>query len=114
MQKTSSDRYIEQVNGNGNGNGSQVIPQFYSLPIVEQANLEEDEESLDLKQLFNIAKHRFRLIIALALGVTTFATIWTLIQKPKYAGNFHVLIEPVNKDQKQDKLSFLVEVWVVV
>ena len=107
MQETSSDRYIEQSNGNGNGNGKQVIPQFYSLPIVEQANLEEDEESLDLKQLLNVAKHRFRLIIAVALGVTTLATIWTLIQKPKYAGDFQVLIEPVSQNQKQDKLAFL-------
>ncbi|MDJ0691898.1 MAG: polysaccharide biosynthesis tyrosine autokinase [Xenococcaceae cyanobacterium MO_188.B32] len=104
MQDTSRERYIES---NGNGNGKNGITHFYSMPVVEQANLEEDEESLDLKQLLNIAKYRFRLIIAVALGVTTLATIWTLTQKPKYQGDFQVLIEPVNKEQKQNQLAFL-------
>ena len=107
MQDTSPDRYIDQMNGNGNGNGKHGIAHFYSLPVMEQANPEEDEESLDLKQLLNVAKHRFRLIIAVALGVTTLTTIWTLTQKPKYRGDFQVLIEPVNKDQKQNQLAFL-------
>ena len=103
MQDTSGDRYIDQSNGNGK-NG---IPHFYSLPVLGQANLEEEEESIDLKQLLNVVKHRFRLIIAVALGVTTLATIWTLIQKPKYQGNFQVLVEPVNKELKQNQLAFL-------
>ena len=103
MQETSGDRYLEQSNGNGK-NG---IAHFYSLPVMEQSHPEEDEESLDLKQLLNVAKHRFRLIIAVALGVTTLATLWTLTQKPKYQGSFQVLIEPVNQDQQQDKLAFL-------
>ena len=105
MQDTSPDRYIDQMNGNGNGKHG--IAHFYSLPVMEQANPEEDEESLDLKQLLNVAKHRFRLIIAVALGVTTLTTIWTLTQKPKYRGDFQVLIEPVNKEQKQNQLAFL-------
>ena len=105
MQDTRPNRYIEQSNGNGNHGNTH----FYSLPVVEQANLEEDEESLDLKQLLNVAKHRFRLIIAVALGVTTLATLWTLTQKPIYKGNFQVLIEPINKQQKQNQLAFLGE-----
>ncbi len=105
MQDTSPNRYIEQSNGNGkHGNAH-----YYSIPVLEQANLEEDEESLDLKHLLNVAKHRFRLIIALALGVTTLATLWTLNQKPIYEGNFQVLIEPINKQQKQNQLAFLGE-----
>ena len=103
MQETSGNRYLEQSNGNGK-NG---IAHFYSLPVVEQAHPEEEEESLDLKQLLNVAKHRFRLIIAVALGVTTLATLWTLTQKPKYQGSFQVLIEPVNQDQQKDELAFL-------
>ena len=104
MQETSSDRYIEQINGNG----KHGITQLYSLPILEQANLEEeDDESIDLKQLLNVVKHRFRLIIAVSLGVTTLATIWTLTQKPKYAGSFQVLIEPVHEEQPQNQLDLL-------
>ena len=107
MRDASPDGQIEvnKVNGS-NGTSS-----FYSLPIVQPPNLEEDEESLDLRQLATVIKHRFRLIVTVTLGVATSVTLWTLNQESIYRGSFQVLIEPVNQEQKQHKLDFLVGNW---
>lgn len=105
MQDTSRNHFTDKSNSNGNGKNE--IAHFYSLPVVGQTNLEEDEESLDLKQLISVAKHRFRLIIAVALGITTLATLWTLTRKPVYQGNFQLLIEPVNQEQEGNELALM-------
>ena len=94
------------INGNSssvNGNGSYV----YSLPVMERSVVDNKEDSIDLRQLINVVKHRFRLIGGIALGVTAAATIWTFIQEPKYEGTFQLLVEPVSKDEGENPLSIL-------
>lgn len=98
MQNTGSDRsvYPNKINGNSNGNGTY----FYSVPpVLENTAIDEDEDSIDLRQLIGIVKHRFRLITAVAVGVTTLTALWTFTQVPKYRGSFRVLVEPVNQEQ---------------
>ena len=108
MPNRSSDRstYPPLMNGNGaginnsNGNDNYV----YSLPVVNQPANEAEGDSIDLRQLTNIVKHRLRLIVAIAIGVTTTAAIITFNQEPKYQGSFQLLVEPVSETQ-EDSLS---------
>ena len=92
----------ENGNGHGNGNGYQV----YSLPVINQNNhVEEDEESIDLRQLWSVVKHRLRLIVKVALGVTAVSGLWILTQPPKYRGGFQVLVgEPTKKENQVNQL----------
>ena len=106
MPDRSSERstYLPLENGNrvsyNNGNSY-----AYSLPGVERPK-EAEEDSIDLRQLTTIVKHRLRLICAIAFGVTAVAAIVTLNQEPKYQGSFKVLVEPVS-EEKEDPLEVL-------
>jgi polysaccharide biosynthesis transport protein len=109
MPDRSSDRStylpLKDQNGKGishkNGNGAYS----YSLPVSNQA-AEADGDSIDLRQLIGIAKHRFRLICAVVAGVTVATTIITLSQKAKYEGSFKLLVESV-AEEKEDPLAAL-------
>ena len=102
MPENSLERTISLSNQNGNGT------YLYSMPIIEQnAVVEEDEEGIDLRQLIRIIKHRLRLIVLIAMGVTTASIIGTLFQEPKYEGSFQMLVEPITQDKEEDLLSIL-------
>ena len=110
MPDRSSERstYLPLKNENGNGighrNGNNNYA--YSLPVVDRPN-QAEEDSLDLRQLANIAKHRRRLIAFVAFGVTAVAAIITFNQEPKYKGSFKLLVEPVASEEQEDDLSVL-------
>ena len=93
--------YLPSRNGNGkginneNGNNNYV----YSLPVVNQPENKADGDSIDLRHLASIIKHRLRLIAAVTLGVTTTTAILTFTQEPKYEGSFQLLVEPVSEKQ---------------
>ena len=103
MPDRSSDHstYLPSRNGNGkginneNGNNNYV----YSLPAVNQSENKADGDSIDLRHLASIIKHRLRLISAVILGVTTTTAIVTFTQEPKYEGSFQLLVEPVSEKQ---------------
>lgn len=103
MPDRSSDysTYLPSKNENGkginheNGNNNYV----YSLPVVNQPENKADGDSIDLRHLASIIKHRLRLISAVILGVTTTTAILTFTQEPKYEGSFQLLVEPVSEDQ---------------
>ena len=109
MPDRSPDRstYLPLKNQNGNGvsqrNGNNSYS--YSLPVVNQP-VEADGDSIDLRQLANMVKHRWRLICAVVVGVTTTAAILTFNQEAKYQGSFKLLVEPVSEEQ-EDPLSVL-------
>ncbi len=109
MPDRSSDRstYLPLKNGNGNGinnrNGKDSYP--YSFPVVNQS-AEAEGDSIDLRQLSSIVKHRLRLIGAIVAGVTTVTAIMTFNQEAKYKGSFKLLVEPVAEEQ-EDPLSVL-------
>jgi capsular exopolysaccharide synthesis family protein len=115
MQYKSFDRsaYLNKINSNGhdNGNGNGTYVSFIP-PVLENTAIEEDEDSIDLRQFLNVVKHRFRLITAVAVGITTLTALGTFTQEPKYQGSFQVLVEPVNKQQTEDNpLSILGGDW---
>ncbi len=103
MPDRSSDysTYLPSRNGNGkginneNGNNNYV----YSLPVVNQPENKADGDSIDLRHLVSIIKHRLRLISAVILGVSTTTAILTFTQEPKYKGSFQLLVEPVSEEQ---------------
>ena len=96
---------LKSQNGDGisqrNGNNSYS----YSLPVVDRP-LEADGDSIDLRQLGNVVKHRWRLISAVVLGMTATAAIFSFTQEAKYKGSFKLLVEPVSEEQ-EDSLSVL-------
>lgn len=109
MPDRSSDRstYLPLKNGNGNGAGHRNVNETYSysLPVVNQS-VEAEGDSIDLRQLASIVKHRLRLIGAIVAGVTAATAIMTFNQEAKYKGSFKLLVEPV-AEEKEDPLSVL-------
>ena len=109
MSDSNSERplYSTLVDGNGNknGNGNGNSNYVYSLPFVNQQVAEEDDESINLRQLVSIVKHRFRLIGGITVGVTLLAAAVTFNQKPLYEGNFQLLVEPVNQEDEENPLE---------
>ena len=111
MPDRSSDRstYLPLKNENGNGisykNSNENYT--YSSPVVDRS-AEVEEDSIDLRQLTSIFKHRIRLICAVAVGVTTATAIFTFSQEPVYKGSFKLLVESVTED-RENSLSLLQE-----
>ena len=109
MPDRSLDRsaYLSLKNKNGNGtarmNGNDSYS--YSFPMVDRP-AEPDGDSIDLRQLASIVKHRWRLIGAIAAGVTALTAIVTFNQEEKYLGSFRLLVEPVAEEQ-ENALSVL-------
>lgn len=80
-------------------NGTQV----YAPPLVTQTYRDDDEEEINLRQLWTVVKHRIRLIAAIAVGLTTLAGLWTFIKTPTYQGKFRLLIgEPMTAQALTD------------
>ncbi|MGL4880748.1 MAG: GumC family protein [Waterburya sp.] len=103
MPDRSSDHstYLPLKNQNGNGinrNGNENY--VYSLAAVNQPSSEADGDSIDLRQLTSVVKHRLRLISAITIGVTAITAVLTFIQEPKYEGSFQLLVEPVAEEQE--------------
>lgn len=109
MPDRSSDRstYLPLKDENGNGVARRNVNSnyAYSLPAIDRST-QAEEDSLDLRQLTNIVKHRLRLIGAVVFGATTIAAIITFIQEPKYQGSFKLLVEPV-AEEEEDPLAVL-------
>lgn len=104
-RSSDSSTYLPLKNGNGIGykNGNDTYT--YSLPVVNQS-VDAEGDSIDLRQLTSIVKHRFRLIGAIVAGVTLTTAIVTFNQEAKYMGSFKLLVEPV-AEEKEDSLSLL-------
>jgi capsular exopolysaccharide synthesis family protein len=96
---------LKEQNGKGIGHKNGSDTYSYSLPVSNKT-AEADGDSIDLRQLIGIAKHRFRLICAVTAGVAAATTIITLSQKAKYEGSFKLLVEPVAEEQ-EDPLAAL-------
>lgn len=74
----------------------------YTQPLVAPTYREEDED-LNLRQLWTIVKHRVRLISTIAVGITTLVCVWTFTKTPTYQGKFRLLIgEPISSQGLTD------------
>lgn len=113
-QSSEHSAYSSVLNGNGSRNesGNKNQNYVYSMPVVNQVAIEDDDESIDLRQLVRIVKHRIRLIGAIALGITTTVAVLTFNQEPKYQGSFQLLVEPLTQQQEEENpLSVLGQDW---
>ncbi|MEM6610993.1 MAG: polysaccharide biosynthesis tyrosine autokinase [Cyanobacteria bacterium P01_C01_bin.72] len=109
MPERSPDRsaYLPLKNKNGNGiNQRKGNDSYaYSLPVVTKAP-ETEGDSIDLRQLTRMVRHRLRLICAVVAGVTATTAIVTFNQEATYKGSFKLLVEPV-AEEKEDPLAVI-------
>jgi capsular exopolysaccharide synthesis family protein len=109
MPDRSSDRSTYLPLKTENGNGISYKPEnnyVYSSPVVNRSGNEVEEDSIDLRQLTSIIKHRIRLICAVVFGVTATTAVFTFTQEPVYQGSFRLLVESLTEDTN-DSLSLL-------
>lgn len=73
---------------------------FYSQPVIQAQSYQEDDEEINLRQLWSIVKHRSRLIAAVAIGLTALISVWTFTRTPSYEGKFQLLVgKPIEDDK---------------
>ncbi len=102
-------------NGNGNGNGNNYSAQnnqlLYSLlPLIQNSEshlTEEEEQTLDLRQLWTVVKHRLPLIAGVAVGFTTLVGLWTITRETVYEGKFQLLVEPAQNSSPSTTIPLL-------
>ena len=111
MSDTSFEQSLYPISKNGNGNGNSGSTYLYSMPLVSPETPDEDEDSIDLRQLVKVVKHRLRLIVSIAAGMTLTAALWTFNQEPKYQGEFQLLVEPVTQEKGNNPLSLIGDNW---
>ncbi len=111
MPNKSFEQSLYPISQNGNGNGNGNGNYLYSMPVLNAETIDEEEDSIDLRQLFNVVKHRLRLILLVAAGITTVAALWTFIKEPLYKGSFQILVEPLTKEQGDSTLSLISGDW---
>ncbi|OKH26223.1 protein tyrosine kinase [Hydrococcus rivularis NIES-593] len=89
--KTSAQYTLLKAQENGN--------HIYPQPLLAKPDRDEDEE-IDLRQLWAIAKYRLRLIASVAIGVTVLTSLWTFTRTPIYEGKFRLLIgKPIDNEE---------------
>ncbi len=103
--------YPISQNGNGHSNGNGNGNYLYSMPVLNAETIDEDEDSIDLRQLLNVVKHRLRLILLVAAGITSAAALWTFIKEPEYKGSFQILVEPLTEEKGESTLSLISGDW---
>ncbi len=111
MPNKSFEQSLYPISQNGNGNGNGNGNYLYSMPVLNAETIDEEEDSIDLRQLFNVVKHRLRLILLVAAGITTAAALWTFIKEPLYKGSFQILVEPLTKEKGESTLSLIGGDW---
>ena len=84
-------------NSNGNGNGHSILKE--SWPDVRQPFLAQEEEEIDLRQLFQAIKRGWLTIAIIGCSALAGVWFWTDQQEPIYQSNFHLLIEPPTEQQ---------------
>jgi hypothetical protein len=98
-----------QQNGtiNNTTNGALKTQSQGNLPVFTQAafipSVAQEEDELNLRQVFSVVKHRWWLIAGITLGVTGAIVVWTFLKTPIYEGRF--LLPSVNRLRKIKILS---------
>ncbi|MDJ0527030.1 MAG: Wzz/FepE/Etk N-terminal domain-containing protein, partial [Microcystis sp. M53600_WE12] len=101
-----------QQNGalNNQQNGALKTHNQANLPIFAQPafipSLTQEEEELNLRQVFSVFKHRRWLIAGITLGVTGAIATWTFLKTPIYQGRFLLLIgQPIEENKNSLRLA---------
>jgi succinoglycan biosynthesis transport protein ExoP len=75
-----------------------AAPSFPTLPKPQ-------EESLNLRQLFSIARRRWLLLTTVTLAVSALVGGRVLREQPRYQSQFRLLVEPIAGDERFDQFS---------
>jgi capsular exopolysaccharide synthesis family protein len=88
--KASAQYTLLKAQENGN--------HIYTQPLLAKTDRDEDEE-IDLRQLWAVIKYRLRLITSVAIGITVLTSLWTFTRTPIYEGRFRLLIgKPIDNE----------------
>ena len=84
-----------------------IIPTSGSFPDSTFSQFTEQEQSdgLSFKSFFELLQRRAIVIVAVIFAGMTGVTYLTMTQKNIYAGNFRILVEPVNNDDQAEKIK---------
>ena len=84
-----------------------IIPTSGSFPDSTSSQFTEQEQSdgLSFKSFFELLQRRAIVIVAVIFAGMTGVTYLTMTQKNIYAGNFRILVEPVNNDDQAEKIK---------
>ena len=101
-----------QQNGtmNNQQNGALKTQSQGNLPVFTQAafisSVAQEEDELNLRQVFSVVKHRWWLIAGITLGVTGAIAAWTFLKTPIYQGKFLLLIgQPIEENKSSSILA---------
>ncbi len=101
-----------QQNGtmNNQQNGALKTQSQGNLPVFAQpafiSSVAQEEDELNLRQVFSVVKHRWWLIAGITLGVTGAIAAWTFLKTPIYEGRFLLLIgQPIEENKNSLKLA---------
>jgi polysaccharide biosynthesis transport protein len=96
---------------NNPNNPEAIAPQSQEankLIYLNSPNIDEEDDDIDISELFRFLRRRGLIIIGTTIALTTVLSSWILSKPPIYQGNFQLLVEPLNADNSQlDLLSNL-------
>ena len=86
-----------------------IIPTSGSFPDSTFSQFTEQEQSdgLSFKSFLEVLQRRAVVIVAVIFAGMTGVTYLTMTQKNIYAGNFRILVEPVNNDDQAEKIKLV-------
>jgi polysaccharide biosynthesis transport protein len=83
---------------------------MYSQPVITTQSYQENDEEINIRQLWSIVKHRSRLIAAVAIGLTALIGVWTFTKTPSYEGKFQLLVgKPIEDNPTLSEDQMLLE-----
>ncbi|NJM89796.1 MAG: polysaccharide biosynthesis tyrosine autokinase [Hydrococcus sp. RU_2_2] len=83
---------------------------IYSQPVITTQSYQENDEEINIRQLWSIVKHRSRLIAAVAIGLTALIGVWTFTKTPSYEGKFQLLVgKPIEDNPTLSEDQMLLE-----
>jgi succinoglycan biosynthesis transport protein ExoP len=95
---------------NNQQNGALKTQSQANLPVFAQPAFipspTQEEEELNLRQVFSVVKHRWWIIAGITLGVTGAIATWTFLKTPIYQGRFLLLIgQPIEQNKSSSRLA---------
>jgi capsular exopolysaccharide synthesis family protein len=111
MENSNSRQYIQlksQENGTQPHAQPMLAPNFLNF-FKENQN----EDDLNLRQIWSVIKHRKVLIAAVALGFTSLVGLWTAFKTPLYEGEFQLLVADPSPQNSNANDFFLQQMGVM-
>lgn len=89
---------------NNSNNPDTISPQSQEpnkLIYLNSPNINDDEDEIDIGELFRLLRRRGLIIIGTTVALTAILSSWILSKPPVYQGSFQLLVEPLKADDNQ-------------